>query len=411
MTIEKAVELMLKNNFSITISRNQTEQLKNNNTLGNAGMLPQLDLQAAGSEANNNTKQNFATGTVIDKNGVTSSSLSADAALSWTIFDGLNMFAAKNKLAELEAQGELNLKLQIESAIVQAIQTYFNIVQQLQLVKALNEEIVVSREREKIADRKFSNGSGSKLDLLQAKVDLNAQRTALMKQTTALEEAKVNLNELLSRAPDTKFGVVDTVIVSYNPSYDQLKSTVFQRNNELLFTEKNIRISEYGLKQIQAQRYPTIALSGNYLYSKTTNSAGFILLNQNTGFNYGFTASMPLFHGNNINNRIKNARLDLSNNQLQFDQTKLQLQSSVMNSYREFEDNLQVLKLEEENIQYARESMTIALERFRVGLSSFVDLKVAQQSFEDATSRLVAARYNAKVSETNLMKLNGDLVK
>ena len=64
--------------------------------------------------------------------------------------------------------GELSLKIQIENAIVQAIQTYFNIVQQQQLVKSLSEEIAVSEEREKIADRKFTNGSGGKLDLLQA---------------------------------------------------------------------------------------------------------------------------------------------------------------------------------------------------------------------------------------------------
>ncbi len=421
MTVDKAIELILKNNFSITISRNQSDIAKNNNTAGNAGELPQLSLNATGSSASNNIKQVYSTGTDFSKNDVLSNNLNAYASLNWTIFDGLNMFALKSQYQELEAQGDLNLKIQIENTIEQTIQIYFNIVQQQQLVKALNEEIAVSEERAKIADRKFSNGSGSKLDLLQAKVDLNAQRSALMKQQTALEESKVNLNQLLARSLDTRFGVADTVIISYHPSYDQLNTSVFQRNNELQFTEKNIHLSQLNLKEIQSLRYPRISLTGNYVFSKVDNQAGFTLLNQNQGFNYGFTATMPLFNGftsstgagsgYSIHSAVKNAKLGILNSQLQFDQTKLVIESSLMNVYREFEDNKQVLKLEEENIQYARESMNIALERFRVGLSTFVDFKVAQTGFEDAMSRLVAARYNTKVSETALMRLNGYLVK
>ncbi len=411
MTMEKAVEILLKNNFSILISRNETEIAKNNNTPGNAGELPEINAYATQSSAVNKTRQSYSSGLELDKDNIKTDNLNAGVALNWTIFDGFKMFATKNKLSELEAQGELNLKIQIENAIVLAVQTYYNIIQQEEIVKALHEDIAVSEERAKIADRKFANGSGAKLDLLQAKVDLNAQRSALLKQQTLLEEAKVNLNQLLARPLDTKFGVEDTVIISYHPTIEQLNATVYQRNNELLFSEKNIRISELNLRQIQAQRYPTISLAGNYLYSKTDNQAGFVLLNQNLGFNYGFTASMPLFNGFVINSQVKNAKLGVTNSQLQFNQTKLGVSASLMNGFREFEDNLAILKLEEENIQYARESMNIALERFRVGLSTFVDLTIAQTGFENSIVRLVSARYNAKLSETNLMKLNGDLVK
>lgn len=409
--MENTVEMLLKNNFSISIARNEAEITKNNNTPGNAGELPQVNLLGSVVAASNNTKQHYSSGEDVDKNGASSTNASASVALTWTIFDGMNMFATKNKLSELEAQGMINLKIQIENAIVEATQTYYGIVRQQQIVKALHEDIVISEERAKIANAKYANGSGSKLDLLQAKVDLNAQRSALMKQNTALDESKVNLNKLLARDIETKFAVADTVIISYHPAYDQLKTTVLQRNNQLLYDQRNIRISELTLKQVQAQRYPKINLLGNYLYSNADNQAGFILNNQTIGFNYGFTASMPLFNGFIINSQAKNAKLAIANSQLQFEDTKFFVESSLLNGFHEFEDNLQVLKLEEENIQYARESLTIALERFRVGLSTFVDLTIAQKGFEDAMSRLVSARYDTKLSETNLMKLNGDLVK
>src|SRR6185295_8958839 len=135
-------------------------------------------------------------------------------------------------------------KADIESTIEKIINSYYSIVQQKQVLKAIDEELAYSQERLKIAERKFSNGSGSKLDVLQAKTDMNAQRSSQLLQQAHLEELKNNLNVLLARKPETEFTVVDTVIISYNPSLEQLRTSYEGKNYGLLSAKSNIRISE-----------------------------------------------------------------------------------------------------------------------------------------------------------------------
>ena len=99
------------------------------------------------------------------------------------------------------------------------------------------------------------------------------------------------------------------------------------------------------------------------------------------------------------------------NSKLVLDQTKMVIESSLLIAYNNFKNSMDVLSLEEENFKLAKENVDVALERFRLGNSNTIELKVAQKSFDDAQTRLVNARYDAKVSETELMRLNGMLVK
>lgn len=410
LSLSDAVALALRNNYSILISKNETEMSANNNTSGNAGFLPSLNVNAAGSKSVNNTKQNYSSGIEVNKNNVSSNNLSAGAALNWTIFDGFKMFATHNKLAELQSKGELNLKIEIENAVSKIITSYFSVVKNKQLLKASDAAIAVYRDRARIAETKFNIGSASKLELLQAKVDLNAQRSAQLKEQTALANSKTDLNQLLARDVNMDFDVTDSIVISYQPKLDDLKKTVINQNTTLLSAQKDLSISSYTMKEIESQRYPKIGLNANYNYSRAENQVGFILLNQNAGLNYGFTVSWNLFNGFNTTQQIKNSKLDYQNYSLHLNDIKSQIEAELLQSFKNFEDALEVLKLEEENLLLAKENVTVAFERFRLGNSSQLELKEAQKSLDDADNRTISARYDAKVAETELMRLNGELV-
>jgi outer membrane protein TolC len=134
------------------------------------------------------------------------------------------------------------------------------------------------------------------------------------------------------------------------------------------------------------------------------------LLNQNTGFNYGFTATLPLFSGFTLNRQLRNARLNILSSQLEYNNLRLETESSLLTAFHKFNDNMQMLHLEEENILLAKERMDITFARFSAGAAGSLELKEAQRTYEEAMSRLANSRFNAKTSETTLMKLNGDLV-
>jgi len=411
LTLQQAIEIALKNNFSIQIAKNKSDINANDVTRGNAGMLPQVSVNASGSTATNSTQQHYASGMDVNKSGVGSSTINSGVALNWTLFDGMKMFATYDKLKELKTMGELNLKIEIENNIAKVINAYYDVVRQKQLIKATSESISIYEEREKIAQTKFTIGSGSKIEVMQARVDINALKSQLFKYQTSLFDIKANLNNLLARLPETDFNVGDSIVVTYNPKYEDLKAIIEKQNNGLLFSEKNINVSDYSLKEIRAMRYPKLGVNANYIFTRSENQAGFVLLNQNLGFNAGFTASWNLFNGFEVNRQLKDAQIQIMISKLQYDMTKMQVQTNLATAYRNFEQTKELLKMEEENSKIAKENVDIALESFRIGKTSSLELKDIQKSYDDALVRLANARYDAKAAETELMRLNGMLVK
>ena len=411
LTIEEAIQLGIKNNYNILVANNNASIAANNNSLGNAGMLPVVDINASTNFATNATKQDFSTGTSVDKAGVKSNNISSGIYVTWTLFNGLKMFATHEQLSMLESMGKLSSKIQIESTVETIVVAYYNAVKQKQLIKGLNENIKISEERLTIAQKKFEIGSGSKLDVLQAKTDKNAQISLLYRQKTVLDELKANLNQLMARATETEFEVGDTIPVSFQLKYEDLKGNYQKTNLNLLFAQQNISQYKQQLKATKGDMFPVINLNANYLFSRAENQAGLILLNRNLGFNYGLTASWRIFNGFTLNNRIKNAQLQVENASLNYTNSQTQIEQQLLIAFKRFQDDQKILELEEDNLKLVRESVNIALERFRVGTSNTLELQTIQQTFEDALTRLEEARFNAKVSETTLMKLNGNLVK
>ena len=410
-TLEEAIEQAIKNNYDIAFVTNNASIAANNNTLGNAGMLPVIDINASTNFANNATKQKFYTGETVDRSGVHSNNVSSGVFLTWTLFNGLKMFATHEQLALLESMGKLSSKIQIENTLESIIVTYFNVVKQKQLIKGLSENIKISEERLTIAQKRFEVGAGSKLDVLQAKTDMNAQTSVLIRQKTTLDELKSKLNQLIARPSETAFEVSDTIPVQFQMKYEDLKSNYQKANLGILYAQENVALSKQQLRATKGDISPVINLNANYLFSRAENGAGQLLFNRNLGFNYGFTATWRIFNGFTLNNRIKNAQLSAENATINYNNVQSQVEQQLLVSFKHYQDDQKVLDLEEDNLKLVKEAVAIALERFRVGSSNSLELKEIQQTYDDALVRLAEARYNAKVSETQLLKLNGNLIK
>ena len=411
LTLQQAIEISLKNNYDIRIITNKKDQQENNNSIGNSGMLPNIDANASYTRSSNSLKQKYSNNLEVNRNASLSTNAVADLAATWTIFDGMKMFNTKEKLSELYMLSQDELKIQIENTLQELITAYYSIVKHQQLLKSLREEILFSQERVTISDRKMNNGSGSRLEWLQTKTDFNRQRSIEIELESNIDAERMNLNLLMGRKIETPFAVEDSVIITYKPMIEDLKKSVLDQNNQINYFKRNQRISQLELKEKQSLRFPVINLNAHYIYSKTTNEAGFTLLNQINGFNYGATATIPLFHGLNINRQIKNSKIDALNSDISFENMQSQINSDLLNAWRTFKKNFELLQIEEQNIGYAREVLSVSQERYRIGMSSVIEQQNVQRTFEEAMKRLAEARFNAKISETILRRLNGELVK
>jgi outer membrane protein len=411
LTLQQAIALALQNNYAINISKSETEIASNNVSPGNAGMLPVISLYADGGFSGNDTKQEFIDGRVVDKKNAQSNNIGSGIALNWLVFDGLKMFIRYDKLKELNKQSEFASRIQIENTMVEVISAYYEIVRQKQLLKVNERLIGIYDERVNVSKTRWDVGKAAKTDYLQAQLDYNAEKAARIKLASALTDLKTKLNQVLARQPELDFEVSEAIDVDMNLKLDALADATMRMNNSLLFFQSNIAINEYSLREFRAERLPEVFLNATYDFSKTNNQAGFLLFNRNLGWNVGLSASWNLFNGFNTRREIKNAQINLKIAQLELDNIRSTVQSSLYASYKKYQSALEALVLEEENTTLAKENMDIIMESFRLGRANTLEFKEAQRSYEDALTNSLQTRYDAKVAETELLRLKGELVR
>lgn len=410
LTLEEAIDIALDKSFGIRISKNQLETATNNATKGNAGYWPTIDLNAGGGfNWNTFSNQKLSTGNDFNLKNQTTTLGNANIALNWIIFDGKRMFAAYERLQELQAMGELQVKAAVEKTIYDISLSYFNIVSlQLQL-EAIEKNIEISAERLKLEKARFEVGKSNLLAAKQAQLDYNAMQAQRITQVNLINVEKVVLNQLLTREVETSFVIADTIILEPILDFETLKTAALKSNTELQILEKSTTISEASLKEVQAGKYPTIALNTSYGYNQTINSDGFSKSNNNLGLISGLTVKWNLFDGGRVRRNISNAQLQIENDKLSLEESQLNVNSTIRQAVFNFENALSIAKLEEENFALATESIDIVKERYRLGVANTLELKDAQNVFDQSTTRRALALYNAKVAEINLQFLTGQL--
>jgi outer membrane protein TolC len=411
MTLDDAITIGLKNNYNILMAKNQEEAAAVDYHYAFGAFLPVLSGTASKTWSTESVSQKYSNGNKVERNGAKSSQTSLSANLNWTLFDGLKVFATKDKLKAIEEAGTLTVKNQVVTTIAQIIQSYYNIVQQKEQLASIAEQMSISEERVKIAGNEFNSGLGSKIDLLQAQVDLNSQKASYLQQQTLIEESKASLNRLIAVPVDNDYLVTDSIPVDTTLNYASIKQAALADNPGLLLARKNIDISQLALKEIQRSRLPTVSFNSSYAFNSTNSEAGFFLLNQNRGLNYGFSASIPVFQGFLHNQQAKNAQLNIAYNQLSLRNQQSLVSEELRNAYKSYEYYIKAIRLAEENLTVAEENVKVNLAAFQQGQVSSLEVKQAQQSLAEARFTLISAQYNAKLAETNLLMLKGDLVK
>lgn len=415
LTLEEAIATALQNNYNILLAKNDSTAFAIDYSYRNAGFLPRINGNLGTVWNNNGQKQILSDGTKRESNGLKSNVITAQLALNWTLFDGMKMFATRDKLEEFVKLGELGIKNQLVNTVATVINTYYDIVRQKQQLKAVEEQMALGQERVKLAQYKLDIGVGTKPDVLQGKVDLNAQKAAQLLQQTLIAKLKETLNQLMSVQQTAMYDVPDTIPINTALSMGDIQSEMEKNNPALLIAKKNIDIAGITLKERKAERYPTVSFNSAYNFNRTDNKAVInsfsTLFNRTRGFNYGLTASIPILNNFNARRLIKQAQLDIKYQEIVYDNQKSLLNLSLINAYKEYEQQKKALALEEESILLARENVSILFQVYKLNSTTLIQLKEAEKSLGDAYNRLIAARYSTKLAETELLRLRGDLVK
>lgn len=409
LTIEDAMKIALENNFEIKIAKNNSKISETNTTIGNAGMLPTATASVVDNNSIQNSSQTRQDGTTTSLNNAKNNSLNYGVSLGWTIFDGMKMFAKLDQLKELQKLGDTELKRTILEKIGQVNSAYYDLVQQQQQLSALDTTIVISNQRLDLAKNRFTIGKASKLEVLNAQVDLNSDQVTLLRQKESYANAKILLNQYLARDSKIDFKVTDAVTVDDKLILADLLNLAQKQNPDLEEQIINKRIAELQLKQVKADRYPTVQLNSGYNFAKSESSLGFTSQSSSHGLNYGFSASMNIFDGFNQHRNEKVAKLEIENSQIAIDQQNMILNTQLSTAFQTYLTNIELIGLVDDNVEIAKQNLSITLDKFRIGTITTLEFRTAQLNYVNAKVSYSNAQYQAKLSEIALKELAGNI--
>jgi outer membrane protein TolC len=410
--LKDCISTGLERNFSILIAKNDETISKNNYTLGNAGFLPKIDLIGNSSGSVNNSTLNNTDGTKITSNGVFNTTTYGSAELGLTIFSGFKAVTTYKKLGELNQLGQLNTQLTIENLISDVVSGYYNYILQIQLANNLKYALILSRERLRIDEDRYLLGSGSKLEVLQSRVYVNSDSSNLSRQNEIIRSAQIRLNQMMAvENLSNEFTLKDTTI-DVNPGliYDKLLEETMRNNTNLQIASKNKIISDYDYKLVLSRSYPYLNFLGGYGYTLNTFDQSTSKNQVMNGVNYGLTLGVNLFDGNNQRRSLHNAVIDNKSKDLRYREVEQGVNADLLTIYSAYNNNLRLISLEEQNFQTARENLDIALERYKLGSLSGIDLREVQKSLLDARERLISAHYQTKLAEVSLQLISGKIM-
>ena len=415
VTLEQVVALAIEKNFDVRIARSLSESAGTDDNYVVGAFLPQLRAEAATVWNNNEQNLRFQDATRNNSGEAESHNINGSVQLVWTLFDGTRMFATRERISQIAEQSELEVKNQMVNTIAATIINYYDIVRQEQQLQAIREQMSVSEERVKLAEKKLQVGTGIRPELLQARVDYNTQRTQVLAQQTIIAQLKEQLNNLVGLQLPEVYEVADTIIIDLDLEMNENFRNLDNTNYSLLASRRSLNIASLALRERRAEYLPFVNFNAAYNFSRNDNKKQINpfgpVYNRTDGFNYGFSVTLPILTGFNTRRLAQLARIEVDRQQLLYDQQRNTINVDLKNAFTNYENAKKVLLIEEETILLAKENVMIALESFKRGVNTFIELRTAQQSLAEAYNRLISARYIAKVAETELLRLNGSLLR
>lgn len=402
MTLDEAILQALEHNYSLKITRNNESIARNNVSI--APFLPAVT--GTGRESQTNTRSITSAG---NDDRSLNNQYTAGIALNWRLFDGLGMFAAYNRQKELLAMSSQRVKISIENLILRLSSEYYNIIVQQNRMESALTSLALSRSRYEIAEEKYLLGVISGLELQQARIDLNADSSAVLTRQETVKSAYIRLTNLLNAGHEINFSISDTIILAREMKIDSLREQTLLYNNQLLLARQGEQLSQYDLESVRAARYPTLNFSTGYNITRNEFPRQPVTFNETGGVNWGFNISWNIFSGFETSRRISNAKIDAENSKLAYLDAENEILGDLELLYNTYRNNIIVTTFEAQSVEVTQASLEIAMERYRLGSLSGLEFREYQNNYLNAIDRRLTALYQAKISETNLRLLAGEL--
>jgi outer membrane protein len=408
LQLNDAINMALKNSLDIEVARNNVEINSINNNYGVAGGLPVVTGTGATNEQVTNVNQKLSTGTHIQRKNAAANNGSAGVAGTMLLYNGMRVVAAKKRLEELEKQNQEYLNSTIENTIATVMTQYYDVVRQQSYMRTLDTSIAVEQKQLNIVQTRVNVGLANNADLFQTQLDLNALVQAKQSQQLIIDQAKTTLLTTLTLKPDSAVIIEDTIVVDSTVMLEDVLNNV-SRSPDIIAAGMQVTINQLLEKETAAQRYPSVYANAGYNYNRSQTAAGNVLLNQNYGPYIGLSLTVPIYNGSIYKRQERVAEITTQNSMLNQDILMRDNTSNAVKNYETYQNSLQQLQTQKESYDLAKRLLDLVLLKFQLRVATIVDVKNAEQSFENAGYLLVNLNYTAKAAEIEMKRLTNQL--
>jgi outer membrane protein TolC len=317
--------------------------------------------------------------------------------------------ATRQRLDQLEKQNQQLLASQVQNTIAAVMAKYFDVVRQQYFLQALDRTIEVSKQKLAILEVRKEVGVANNADIFQAQLDLNTNLQAKQTQFLAIDLAKTDLLNLIFLKPaDQPIVIKDTIIIDRSLRLDSVRAHLSE-NPLVVAQQQQIHINELVQKEANAASYPTLRATTGFNLSSQSSAAGFILLNQSYGPFIGLNLQIPIYNGSIVKKQQQVASINTRSAKTIYDNLLLDYETGAVKTYQAYTNTLEQLKTERENFKLSQQLLDLITQKFELGNATIIDVKQAQQSFENTSYRLINLSYTAKLAEIELKRLSSKL--
>ena len=411
LTKDQAVQRALEENLGVQVALNNVDIAKNNRSMLNSRFLPTVSGVAGANRDINDQTATFQDGTSRTVDGAETTRYNASLNVNYTLFDGFGRWYNYKRLKEEYNLSELQARETIETTLLQLFTVYFEVARLSENISVLEDTYSNTASRLQRAEYSFEFGQVNKLDVLNAQVDLVNDSITLLTEKQSLRNAKRDLNIILNRSLGERF-VVDTSVYFTNPlKIEEFVASAAENNVQLLQLNRNIRINDLLLKSAKSVFLPTIGLTGSYGWNEGQfPPTNFLASNTSQGFSAGLNLTWNLFDGGSGLTTVKNARIQLDSQELLKEQTRQQIMRDIANALGDYQNRLEVFRLQQQNVTTATDNFDRSSEQYKVGRITSIELRQAQINLLNAKTNRNFAKYTAKLAELQLLQLTGQLL-
>jgi outer membrane protein TolC len=403
-TLRDCINRALEHNPDILVAKQHLEEAAGAIIEARAGFLPSLTSYASYEKL----ETDYATlgGTASNRTYV----WNVNVRLTETIYAG-GAVRARMDIARLQRQSRTqDFEAQVDQVIMDVRIAVYDILRNKADVAVHEEAVNFLTEQARNEQAKLEVGTGQKLNVLRAQVNLALEQSALVDARTRLRDSYLRLSELLAIPYSTEQDQVPFEVegtLAYEKAVldlDNCLSRASVQRPELTARDNEIKVQKKQLIVDHSEILPHINLFAGY---DVVSESDVALPQDFSGYVAGGAVDWHVFDGWATKGRMRETRARIDAAEIAFDATLRNIQTEVLRAYRDLQRAEENIQTQTANVQLASQALSLATANFGLGLTSQLELLQARLDLTRAQTAELSARFEYNAALARLQRAMG----